>query len=421
MAPVPRPPSFLAIARNYDAHVRELGHERPELQTWFSKQPTCVIGPGAAIEVPRVSDAVDYEGELGLVIGRRCRHVPAGRALEVVAGVTVVNDVSVRDWQWRTPTMMMGKGFDTHGPTGPWIVTVDEVEDLQDLAVRTWVNGELRQDGRTADMIFTCAQMIEHLSEAFTLEPGMLITTGTPAGVAAGQDPPRWLSAGDTVTVEVEGVGRAHQSGRRRARGPDDRRAGRAVSPAREPGRSGEGQPDAHHPPRRAPGAVQPERRPRRTARQQGQHPGGAPFRHQPDPRRSDPASGPASSSVWDRSSGWWWTTSARRFATGSWPWSASADGWRTRCTWRRPVVPPGRHGGPRSGAWRPSARCRSGSGTDAPIWTSEPGGRAGQLTWRREPAGRPQTSPRNRPISSVSRSGWTRSSSTELAWTNRP
>jgi 2-keto-4-pentenoate hydratase/2-oxohepta-3-ene-1,7-dioic acid hydratase in catechol pathway len=151
---------------------------------------------------------VDYEGELGMVIGRRCRHVPAGRAFEVVAGVTVVNDVSVRDWQWRSPTMMMGKGFDTHGPTGPWIVTVDELGDLQDLSVRTWVNGELRQDGSTADMIFTCAQMIEHLSAAFTLEPGMVISTGTPAGVAAGKDPPRWLVAGDTVTVEVGGVGR---------------------------------------------------------------------------------------------------------------------------------------------------------------------------------------------------------------------
>jgi 2-keto-4-pentenoate hydratase/2-oxohepta-3-ene-1,7-dioic acid hydratase in catechol pathway len=206
-APVPHPPSFLAIARNYDDHVKELGHERPDAQTWFSKQPTCVIGPGEAIEVPRASSTVDYEGELGMVIGRRCRHVPAARAFEVVAGFTVVNDVSVRDWQGRTPTMMMGKGFDTHGPTGPWVVTTDEVDDPQRLGVRTWVNGELRQDGNTADMIFTCAQMIEHLSTAFTLEPGMLITTGTPAGVAAGGDPPRWLVAGDTVTVAVEGVG----------------------------------------------------------------------------------------------------------------------------------------------------------------------------------------------------------------------
>jgi 2-keto-4-pentenoate hydratase/2-oxohepta-3-ene-1,7-dioic acid hydratase in catechol pathway len=104
--------------------------------------------------------------------------------------------------------MMMGKGFDTHGPTGPWVVTTDELGGPEGLAVRTWVNEELRQDGTTSDMIFSCAQMIEHLSTAFTLEPGMLITTGTPAGVAAGEDPPRWLVAGDTVTVEVEGVGR---------------------------------------------------------------------------------------------------------------------------------------------------------------------------------------------------------------------
>jgi 2-keto-4-pentenoate hydratase/2-oxohepta-3-ene-1,7-dioic acid hydratase in catechol pathway len=206
-APVGHPPSFLAIARNYGAHIAELGHQRPEFQTWFSKQPTCVIGPGQAIEVPRVSSTVDYEGELGMVIGRRCRHVPADRALDVVAGYTVVNDVSVRDWQWRSPTMMMGKGFDTHGPTGPAIVTTDEVGDPQDLSLRTWVSGELRQDGTTADMIFTCAQMIEHLSAAFTLEVGMLITTGTPAGVAAGEDPPRWLAAGDSVTVRIEGVG----------------------------------------------------------------------------------------------------------------------------------------------------------------------------------------------------------------------
>jgi 2-keto-4-pentenoate hydratase/2-oxohepta-3-ene-1,7-dioic acid hydratase in catechol pathway len=207
LAPVPRPPSFLAIARNYDAHIRELGHDRPEYQTWFSKQPTCVVGPGAAIEVPRVSSNVDYEGELAMVIGRRARHVPADRALEVVAGFTVVNDVSVRDWQWQAPTMMMGKGFDTHGPTGPWIVTTDEVGDPGNLSVRTWVNGELRQDGSTADMLFPCAAMIEHLSAAFTLEPGMLVSTGTPAGVAAGMDPPRWLVAGDTVRVAVEGVG----------------------------------------------------------------------------------------------------------------------------------------------------------------------------------------------------------------------
>jgi 2-keto-4-pentenoate hydratase/2-oxohepta-3-ene-1,7-dioic acid hydratase in catechol pathway len=206
-APVAHPPSFLAIARNYGAHLAEIGHERPEFQMWFAKQPTCVIGPGQPIEIPRVSPTVDYEGELGLIIGRRCRHVPADRALDVIAGYTVVNDVSVREWQWRSPTMMMGKGFDTHGPTGPALVTADEIGDPQDLTLRTWVNGELRQDGTTADMLFTCAQMIEYLSAAFTLEVGMLITTGTPAGTAAGKDPPRWLAAGDSVTVRIEGVG----------------------------------------------------------------------------------------------------------------------------------------------------------------------------------------------------------------------
>jgi 2-keto-4-pentenoate hydratase/2-oxohepta-3-ene-1,7-dioic acid hydratase in catechol pathway len=207
VAPVPRPPSFLAIARNYEDHIRELGQERPEHQTWFAKQPTCVIGPDAAIEVPLVSDEVDYEGELGMVIGTRCRHVPADRALEMVAGFVVVNDVSVRDWQRRTPTMMMGKGFDTHGPLGPWVVTAEEIADPQQLRIRTWVNGEVRQDGTTSDMIFSCSAMIEHLSTAFTLEPGMILSTGTPAGVAASGNPPRWLSPGDVVRIETEGIG----------------------------------------------------------------------------------------------------------------------------------------------------------------------------------------------------------------------
>jgi 2-keto-4-pentenoate hydratase/2-oxohepta-3-ene-1,7-dioic acid hydratase in catechol pathway len=188
-------------------HIAEMGVDRPTNQTWFSKLSTCVIGPGDPIEVPIASAQVDYEGELGVVIGRRCRHVPLERALEVVAGYTVVNDVSVRDWQRATPTMMLGKGFDTHGPTGPWVVTADEIPDPQALWVRTRVNGALRQDGTTADMIFTIASMIAHLSTVATLEPGTVLATGTPAGVGAASDPPRWLVAGDTVEVEVEGVG----------------------------------------------------------------------------------------------------------------------------------------------------------------------------------------------------------------------
>ena len=206
-APVHRPPVFLGIARNYGDHIAELGAERPTRQTWFAKLSTCVVGPGDAIEVPTASEQVDYEGELGVVIGRRCRDVTRERALEVVAGYTVVNDVSVRDWQRATPTTLLGKGFDSHGPTGPWLVTTDEVPDPQVLAVRTRVNGELRQDGSTADMIFDVADMIAHVSTVATLEPGTVLATGTPAGVGAASDPPRWLAAGDTVTVEVEGVG----------------------------------------------------------------------------------------------------------------------------------------------------------------------------------------------------------------------
>jgi 2-keto-4-pentenoate hydratase/2-oxohepta-3-ene-1,7-dioic acid hydratase in catechol pathway len=142
-----------------------------------------------------------------MVIGRRCRQVPVERAMEVVAGFTILNDVSVRDWQWRTPTFTLGKSFDSHGPTGPWIVTPDEVGDVQRLRIRTWVREELRQDGNTADMIFSCAEMVSYLSSAFTLEPGDVLATGTPAGVGASFDPPRWLVDGDIVRIEVEGVG----------------------------------------------------------------------------------------------------------------------------------------------------------------------------------------------------------------------
>jgi 2-keto-4-pentenoate hydratase/2-oxohepta-3-ene-1,7-dioic acid hydratase in catechol pathway len=147
--PVPDPPKVMAIGMNYRAHVAEMGRPLPEHQVWFNKQRTCVIGPGAAIEVPVASAQVDYEGELAFVIGRRCRHVPAADARSVVAGFTVMNDVSVRDWQWRTPTWTMGKSFDTHGPLGPWLVTPDEVGDPHRLAICTWVNGELRQGSST--------------------------------------------------------------------------------------------------------------------------------------------------------------------------------------------------------------------------------------------------------------------------------
>jgi 2-keto-4-pentenoate hydratase/2-oxohepta-3-ene-1,7-dioic acid hydratase in catechol pathway len=206
-APVPDPPAILAIGMNYRAHVAEMGREAPEWQYWFNKQRTAIAGPGDPIVLPTVSDAVDYEGELALVIGPRCQHVPAARALEVVAGYTVINDVSARDWQWRSPTFTMGKSFDSHAPCGPELVTADEVGDPGGLGIRTWVNGELRQDSSTADLIFGCAEMIEYLTTAFPLEPGTIIATGTPAGVGAGFNPPRFLADGDVVRIAIDGVG----------------------------------------------------------------------------------------------------------------------------------------------------------------------------------------------------------------------
>jgi len=206
-APIPRPGKILAVGLNYRAHAAETGREPPAVPIIFNKQTTSVIGPHDAIHRPRASEALDYEGELGFVIGRRCRHVPRARAGEVIAGWVVVNDVTVRDWQLRSPTMTMGKSFDTHCPFGPALVTPDEIADPLGLRLRTWVNGELRQDTSTKDLIFDPAALIEHLSTAFTLEPGDLVSTGTPAGVALAMKPPRWLVPGDVVRVEVECVG----------------------------------------------------------------------------------------------------------------------------------------------------------------------------------------------------------------------
>ena len=206
-APILRPPKFLAIGLNYADHVAESGLEAPKLPTVFNKQSTCVAGPNDDVHLPRISSALDYEGELGFVIGRRCRHVPRDRAHEVIAGYLVVNDVTVRDWQLRVPTWTMGKSFDTHGPLGPWLTTSDEAGDPHGLRVRTWVNGELRQDSNTKHLIFDCFAVVEHLSTAFTLEPGDVVATGTPGGVGIAMKPPRLLSTGDVVRIEIDGLG----------------------------------------------------------------------------------------------------------------------------------------------------------------------------------------------------------------------
>ncbi len=206
-APVARPPEVLAFGLNYADHVAESGMKQPEFPMFFNKQATCVNAPFDPIHLPRASEALDYEGELGIVIGKRCRHVPRARAHEVIAGYLIVNDVSVRDWQRRAPTMTLGKSFETHGPIGPWIVTPDELTDPHKLELRTWVNGELRQHSNTKHLIFDCFAQIETLSTVCTLLPGTIISTGTPGGVAAAMKPPKWLKAGDVVKIEVEGIG----------------------------------------------------------------------------------------------------------------------------------------------------------------------------------------------------------------------
>lgn len=209
LPPIERPGKYLAIGMNYAKHLEEadkLGVKRSAHQTWFNKQTTCLAGPYDEID-PGVTEQLDYEVELGLVIGKTAKNVSEADALDHVFGYFVANDVSARDWQFHSPTFTMGKSFDTHGPIGPWIITADEVEDPQNLDLRCLVNGEERQSNNTANMIHPIAKQIAYLSTAFTLEPGDLIATGTPEGVGVGREPQVFLQPGDVVRCEVEGIG----------------------------------------------------------------------------------------------------------------------------------------------------------------------------------------------------------------------
>lgn len=213
-AAVPNPPNVFAIGMNYADHIAEARKfpqfkdlPTPTFPIWFMKGKSAINGPYDPIWRPRVSDTLDYEGELGVVIGRRCRHVPKDKARSVIAGLTVVNDGSVREWQQHAQTFTAGKGFETTGPIGPWIVTLDEAGDYNHLAIRTWVNDELRQNGNTKDMIFSVDEQIAYLSTMCTLLPGDVISTGTPLGVGGFGDTPRWLKPGDRVKIEIETIG----------------------------------------------------------------------------------------------------------------------------------------------------------------------------------------------------------------------
>jgi len=206
-APLPRPPKIVCIGLNYRDHAAEAKLALPDVPTVFSKYATSVTGHRCPIVLPRNSAKPDYEAEFAVVIGKGGRHIPEERWREHVFGYTIVNDVSARDYQTATSQWMMGKTFDTFAPMGPAIVTADEIEDPHNLRIMLRLNGEVMQDSNTSNLIFGIGKLIAFLSSVFTLEPGDVISTGTPAGVGFARKPPVWLKPGDEVAVEVEGLG----------------------------------------------------------------------------------------------------------------------------------------------------------------------------------------------------------------------
>jgi 2-keto-4-pentenoate hydratase/2-oxohepta-3-ene-1,7-dioic acid hydratase in catechol pathway len=206
-APVQRPGKVFAIGLNYADHIAESGQPTPTEQVWFTKAVTSIHAPFEPVQLPKVSMLLDYEAELVAVIGKRCKHVPKEKVHEVIFGYCAGNDVTVRDWQFKTPQWVLGKSFDTHAPIGPWIVTPDEIGDPHTLGVRAFVNGEKRQDSNTKHLVFNIFDQIAHISKAMTLEPGDIIFTGTPGGVGVAMKPPQFLKAGDVTRIEIDKIG----------------------------------------------------------------------------------------------------------------------------------------------------------------------------------------------------------------------
>ncbi len=208
LAPVPAPPQFVGIGLNYRAHAAESGAAVPTTPVSFPFFNSSIIDPGEAIVIPPFTNKVDWEVELGVVIGRPARDVPAANALEHIAGYVIVNDVSARDIQGRESQWSRSKSLDTFKPMGPWIVTTDELGAADDLYVKLWVNDELKQSGETSDLIFDVPTLVSHMSQSLTLGTGAVISTGTPSGVGFARTPPEYLEPGDVVTLEIEGIGR---------------------------------------------------------------------------------------------------------------------------------------------------------------------------------------------------------------------
>jgi 2-keto-4-pentenoate hydratase/2-oxohepta-3-ene-1,7-dioic acid hydratase in catechol pathway len=207
LPPIPFPPKIVCLGWNYIDHTEERKVTPPEEPVFFMKPHTAIIGPKQEILKRLFVKELDYEGELAVVIGRKTKDLPEDQALDCVFGYTILNDVSARDYQFKDKQWTRGKGFDTFAPTGPWITTKDELPNTSHLKIQTSVNGELRQNGSTSDMIFNINKIIYHLSRVMTLEPCDIISTGTPSGVAMAMNPPKWLVDGDIVRIEIEGIG----------------------------------------------------------------------------------------------------------------------------------------------------------------------------------------------------------------------
>jgi 2-keto-4-pentenoate hydratase/2-oxohepta-3-ene-1,7-dioic acid hydratase in catechol pathway len=207
MAPVPRPPKIICVGLNYRDHAIESNMQIPTVPTIFCKFPTAVIGPGDNIVLPKISTQPDYEAEFAFVIGKGGRNIPAANWADHVFGYMNLNDVSARDVQLATTQWVMGKTFDTFCPMGPWIVTADEIADPHNLDISLEIGGEVLQNSNTRHLIFRIPDLIAHLSSVFTLEPGDVVSTGTPAGVGFARKPPRYLKAGDECVVKVQGLG----------------------------------------------------------------------------------------------------------------------------------------------------------------------------------------------------------------------
>lgn len=206
--PISNPSKIICVGKNYAEHAQELKSDVPDLPVLFAKFSNALIGPEDNIEKSRLTEKLDYEAELALVIGKEASQVKREDALDYIAGYTIGNDISARDMQKRTPQWLQGKTHDRSTPIGPWVVTADEVGNPQDLSIRSFVNGEKRQESHTSHMIFNVPFLIEFISSFVTLKPGDIILTGTPEGVGLGMNPPQFLSDGDVVAVEIEKIGK---------------------------------------------------------------------------------------------------------------------------------------------------------------------------------------------------------------------